>query len=236
MQSRLVAVAFAGFAVVGGGCGLISSDVLDFPLDIKPRTFSIDASSWSVTQQQVDLYTMTDCSSAPTVCNSAAQQACSANCTGACSATTHTCDLQMQISLYSAVDLMMDQSELASIDKTKGISVVIDTATYSVTENQLTVATPPLTIYVAPVTVMNPSDPMAKGVGTVDSIPAMTTEPEMSIAYTATGKTDLQGAMTNFTSPFNLIVGGTIQLGEGSTVPMGKLTATVKVNAHAHAL
>lgn len=217
------------------GCGLISNDVLDFPLDIKPRTFEIDAGSYMVNQTAFDAYSHTSCAATPSVCNSAAQQACTSGCSGTCGAS-NTCELQLQIGLYTMVDLQMDQSELASIDKTKGISVVIDTATYAVSENTLSVATPPMTIYVAPVTAMTPADPMAKGVGTVDSIPAMTTEPETAVTYTATGKADLQGAMTNFSAPFNLIVGGTVTLGAGATVPTGKLTATVKVNAHAHAL
>ncbi len=224
------------FALLGGGCGLISSDVLDFPLDIKPKTFSVDADNWMINQAEADAATSTSCAQAPSACAALAQQACAANCTATCSTTTQTCELQLQIGLYSTVDLNMDQSELASIDKTKGISVAIDSATYAVMENKLTVATPPMTIFVAPVLVMAPSDPMANPIGTLASIPALTTVDETAIAYTDHGKQDLNGAMTNFSSPFNLLVGASITLKAGDTVPSGKLTATVKVNAHAHAL
>src|SRR5689334_20268337 len=109
MSSRFVALAFA---VLGGGCGLISSDVLDFPLNIKPKTFSVDASNWMIDQSQADAATSTDCSQAPAACGTIAQQACAADCTATCSTTTHTCELQLQIGLYSTVDLNMDQSEL----------------------------------------------------------------------------------------------------------------------------
>ena len=233
MSTRFLALTFA---VVGTGCGLISSDVLDFPVDIKPKTFSVDATSWGITQSQADAATGTSCAQAPTACDAIAQQACAANCTATCSPTTHTCELQLQIGLYSTVDLNKNQSELASIDKTKGISVAIDSATYAVMENTLTVATPPMKIYVAPVLVMNPTDPMANQIGSIDAVPASTIVSETAIAYTATGQADLNGAMTNFSAPFNLLVGAAIVLGAGSTVPSGKLTATVKVNAHAHAL
>ena len=199
-------------------------------------TFTIDTANWMVDQQAADAYTGTSCSANAAICGTAVAQACKADCTGSCDAASHTCDLALQIALYSTIDLQMEQSELASIDARKGISVTIDGASYQVTDNELSVDAPEMTIYVAPVTVMTPSDALAKPIGTVPTIPAMTIVDETMIQYTDTGKADLQGAMTAFTTPFNMLVGSTIMLGAGSQVPTGKLTATVKVTAHAHAL
>ena len=46
---------------------------------------------------------------------------------------------------------------------------------YEVTSNTLNVETPPMTVYVAPMSVMDPEDPMAKLIGTIDAVPAGTT-------------------------------------------------------------
>lgn len=232
MQFRLVLLA----ASLSTGCGLISSDVLDFPLDIKPKTFTIDTANWMVDQQAADAYTGTSCAANASVCGTAVAQACTRDCTGSCDATSKTCDLALQVALYSKVDLQMEQSELGSIDAKKGISVTIDGASYQVMDNELSTDLPMLTIYVAPVTVMSPDDPMAKDIGTIAPIPAMTTVDETMVDYTPTGKADLAATMKEFTTPFNLLVGSTISLGAGDAVPSGKLTATVTVTAHAHAL
>src|SRR5688572_26554406 len=106
-------------SALSGGCGLISSDVSDFPLSIKDRTFTIDAETWMLDDQQVSDFLATDCSSAPTVCDSAAKQACS-GCSGMCG-PSNTCELELPVGLFNQVDLMMEQSELGSIDKEKGI-------------------------------------------------------------------------------------------------------------------
>src|SRR4051812_14029017 len=138
MKFRLVLLA----ASLSTGCGLVSSDVLDFPLDIKPKTFTIDTANWMVDQQAADAYTGTSCAQNMAICGTAVDQACAADCTGSCDAASHKCDLALQVALYSKVDLQMEQSELGSIDAKKGISVTIDGASYQVMDNELTVETP----------------------------------------------------------------------------------------------
>ncbi len=228
MRPSLLLLAVA----MSGGCGLISSDVSDFPLSIKDRTFTIDAEGWMLDGGQVGDFLATDCASTPTVCDSAAKQACS-GCSGQCNATTNTCDLRLPVGLFDQVDLMMEQSELSSIDKEKGIKVTIDGASYQVTTNTLNVTTPELVIYVAPASVTDPTDPGAKPIGRVAGIAAGQTTGETDIEYTETGKADLAAAMTNFTTPFNLLVGSTLEVSAGDPVPAGSLAAVVRIKAHA---
>lgn len=219
--------------ILSAGCGLISSDVGDFPLRIEDREFSIDTATWMLDAAAVPDYLAMDCASTPTVCNAAAQQACT-DCAGSCSASTNTCELQLQVSAMRQIDLAKEQSELQSIDGTTAIHVTIDDATYLIDQNDLNVATPMLTIYVAPAEITEPSDPAVTAIGTIPSIAAGTiTAGPQAIEYTATGKADLTAALKSWSTPFNLLVGATIVVRDGEPVPIGAANARVRIKAHA---
>ena len=216
------------------GCGLISSDVTDFDLTLPDKKFTIDSASWEVSDQEAQAILSTDCSSAPTVCNSAAQQACPMNCTGECNTTTQTCDLFLEVSLHQAIDLKSEASELQSLNDEPVIKVTIDSVTWEITTNTLNVATPPMTVYVAPMSVMDPSDPQARPIGTIDMVDAgTTTAGPQQIAFTSTGKADLVTMMNTYKTPFNVVVGSTLVVRAGQPVPAGKLEAVVHIKAHA---
>lgn len=220
--------------VLVSGCGLISSDVTNFDLTLPDKDFTIDASGWMVDGAKAQTYLSTSCASAPSICGSAAMQACAKGCTGSCDSSTHTCDLALDVGLYQAVDLVKEKPELQQINDQPVIKVTIDSVTYEVTANTLNVATPPMTIYVAPSSVMDPKDPMAKAIGTIAAVPAMTTTTApQAMTYSDTGKADLINIMSTFKSPFNIIVGATLTLKAGDPVPTGKLDAVVHVKAHA---
>lgn len=229
---RLGAVAAAALALQG--CGLISSDVANFDLKLKDKQFSIDATGWQVDQTQADLLLGTSCTGMTNICEAAAMAACADDCRGACNLTTQKCELALDVSLYRAIDLQMDQPELMSIDSEPVIKVTIDAMTYAVTSNTLNVATPEITIYVAPMSVMDPTDPEAKQIGTIAPVPAMTlvTPPEV-LEFTANGRADLVAVMNNFRTPFNLLVGSTLVIQQGMPVPTGKLDASIEITAHA---
>jgi hypothetical protein len=223
----------AATAVVLSGCGLISSDVTNFDLTLKPKEFTVDTSSWQVSQGTADTFLNTSCQmTAQNVCTSAAMSACAMNCTGVCS-TASKCDLELNVGVYKMVDLGMEQPELNTINNEPIIKVTIDSLQYEVTSNTLNVATPPLTIYVAPMSVMDPKDPQAKTVATVDPVPAGMTVTLKDLTYTDTGKQNLVDTMGNYKNPFNVIVGSTLTLAAGDMVPTGKLDATVHIQAHA---
>ena len=217
-----------------GGCGLISSDVTNFDLTLPDKKFSVDAQSWDVTDQEAQQVLTTNCSANPGLCNAAAEAACPMNCGGECNATTQTCDLSLDVSLYQGVDLLMEKPELQSINDEPVIKVEIDSVTWEVTSNTLNTATPPMTVFVAPMSVMDPTSPDAKPVGTIDSVAAgEVTDAPRQIAFTANGKAELIAAMSTFKTPFNVIVGSTIVVTSGQTFPQGKLDAVVHIKGHA---
>jgi hypothetical protein len=217
----------------GAGCGLINSNVTNFDLQ-DDKSFTIDASSWMVDSAKAQVYLGTSCDAAPTVCSSAAQQACAMNCSGTCDMTSHTCDLALAVTVYQLVDLQNDNSGLAQIKNEPVIKVMIDSVTYDVAPNTLNVPTPPLTVFVAPMSVTTTNDPNAKAIGTIAAVPAMGTGSAMSMAYTDTGQQDLVDIMSNYKNPFNVIVGGTLTVRAGDPIPTGSLTSAVHIHAHAN--
>src|SRR5688572_18110949 len=107
------------------GCGLISSDVADFDLTLPDKSFSIDTAGWQVDQMQAQVLLNTNCSAAPSVCNTAAQNVCDMNCSGTCN-TSQRCELQLDVSLYKSINLVEEKPELKSINDWPVIKVTID--------------------------------------------------------------------------------------------------------------
>lgn len=216
-----------------GGCGLISSDVTNFTLKTQDKTFTVDTARWNVNQTAADTYLNQSCASAPMECAQWVQAACSMNCSGSCDTATQKCDLGLDISIYQPVDINADNPELSKTAKEPVIKVTIDSVTYEVTDNSLDAATPEMTIYVAPMSVMSPTDPSALAVGTIPPVPAMTKLGPTDMMFTADGKANLVNIMGNYMTPFNVIVGATVVVKAGDPVPTGKLTAAVHISAHA---
>ncbi len=228
----LASFAIAAALAALGGCGLISSDVTHFDLTLPDKTVTVDTGQWML--QNADAYLSQSCASNPGACAAAATQVCkSVTCFGSCDTTTQTCDAQVLVSLYQKVDLLTDKPELKTINDQPLVGVYIDALQYQVLDNTLNIDTPPLDIYVAPAAIMAPGDPQAVKIGTIAPIPAGTTPPLMSIDLGTDGQMALAKFMGDYMNPFNIIVGTSIDLKQGSTIPMGKLTAKVKVTAHA---
>lgn len=214
-------------------CGLISSDVTNFDLTLPDKKFTIDTGSWQVNQAAADLYLKQTCTMT-TMC-AVPPQACMTGCSGSCGqAQPRTCELSLDVGLSQKVDLVMEKPELKSINDEPVIKVAIDSVTYEVTGNTLTVDTPELTLYVAPISVIKPSDPMAKAIGTIAPVPAgqVTSSPQ-SIMFTAAGKAELVNIMSAFKTPFNVLIGSSVVVKAGQPVPMGKLDAVVHIKGHA---
>jgi hypothetical protein len=224
--------ALVGVALVGG-CGLISSDVTNLDLTIKPKMFSVDTASWNVNPTAANTYLSYNCATTPSYCSTAVSNACAMGCSGSCDTAKHTCDLGLDVSIYQMVDLLTEQPELKTINQQPVIHVTIDSVSYTVMTNSLNVPTPPLTIYVAPASVMDAKDPSAKAIGTIAAVPAMTTQASMEMEYTADGKQTLVDTMGNYMTPFNVLVGGTLEVTSGQPLPSGKLDAAVQIKAHA---
>jgi len=231
-MKRSLPLGLVVLAATLAGCGLISSDVTNFDLTLPDKKFTVDTGSWQVDSNAAKLYLMSSCTSSQT-CNTAVQQACRMGCTGSCSAQS-MCDLTLQVSLFQAVDLLTEKPELKSINDQPVIKVTIDSVTYEVTANSLNVDTPVFTVYVAPMNVTNPSDPMATAIGTIPAVKAgTTTMGPQAIMFTASGKADLVSIMSTYKTPFNVMVGSSITVSNGQMVPMGKLDSVVHIKAHA---
>jgi hypothetical protein len=223
-------------AVVLSSCGLIESDVTNFDLTLPDKQFSVDASGWNVNQQAADSFLAMSCSSSPMICSSAAAQACPMNCNGRCG-TQSRCELELNISAYKGIDLITEKPELKTINEKPVIKVEISSVRYAVPANTLNVETPELGVYVAPITVMDPKDPMAKQIGVIAAVPAGATIATRDMVYTMDGKQILVDTMSTFKNPFNIIVGTSkenpIVIKSGQMVPMGKLDAVVQISAQA---
>jgi hypothetical protein len=218
-------------AVALSGCGLIDSDVTDFDLTLKPKTFTVDASRWSVDQSSADLLLSQSCSSDAT-CQSAAMAACPMDCSGTCGPIS-TCEHGLDVGIYTTVDLVTEQPELKDINDRAIIDVTVDSVQYEVMNNTLSVETPELKVYVAPMSIMDPNDPMAVQIGSVAPVPAMATVALRDMTFTDAGKTSLVDIMSSYKNPFNIIVGSQLVVREGDQVPSGKLEARVHITAHA---
>lgn len=229
---RLCLLAFAIPA-----CGLIDSDVTNFDLTLPDKSFSVDASGWQVDQMAADTFLAMSCAGSPSICSSAATQACPMNCSGRCGSTSSKCELELNVSAYKGIDLVMEKPELNQINDKPVIKVTIDSVRYAVTMNTLNVATPAMGVFVAPITVMDPKDQMAKQIGIIEPVPAGATIATRDMTYTADGKQILIDTMSTYKNPFNVIVGTSkenpIVITAGQMVPTGKLDAVIQIKAHA---
>ncbi len=223
----------AALALAAGlaGCGLVDPNITDFNLNLPSKQFTIDAARWNLTD--ADQLVSQTCTTQPDPCAAAAQQACAeGTCIGQCDATTLTCDLTLFVALFNTIDLQTEKPELATIEDQPLIDVTIDAINFEVSANTMNVETPSLTFYAAPSTVMSP-DARARIIGTVPPIPAGMTRSLAPIDFDASGRANLAAFMSDFRTPFNIIVASQLLLENGDTIPEGALTVRVVVEAHA---
>jgi hypothetical protein len=223
------------FGVIAlSGCGLISSNAVTYDLDLPAQSFSVDASRWQLSETDATAYLSKSCASAPTLCATAAASACPMNCTGTCDTVANTCNLALQIAAHQTIDLVSQKPELKNLDAaTTALSVTVDSVTYEVTSNTLDYDTPELAVYVAASSVMDPSDPGAHLIGTIPLIAKGTTRATVEMRFSDGGQDQLTATLSNFKNPFNVIVGGALELTAGDPIPHGKLDASVTIKAHA---
>jgi hypothetical protein len=242
MPNQRLSIGLAVFGLLAvSGCGLISSDVTNFDLTLPNKNFSVDTGSWNVSQAAADVYLNHSCTTNQ-VCTSAVAAACPMGCAGECNTTSHTCDLKLQVAVHQPIDLVTEKPELKTINDQPVIKVAIDSVQYEVALNTLDVATPQMKIYVAPMSIMDPNDPMAKQVGFVESVPAKTLVNRKDMTF-SDGSTDAMAAdrgrqnlidvMSSYKVPFNVLVGTELVVQMGDNVPTGKLDAIIHIKAHA---
>ena len=221
--------------VLVAGCGLISDDIDDLDLSLPNKTYTVDAMSWQF-QEDPSLLLSRDCSTNPGQCGAIADQVCTmGQCESECNTVAQTCDMIIPVHPFTTINLAQEKEELATINEQALVEVVIDTIEYTVTENTLDVATPTLRLYVAPESVMDPADSLAVEIGVIQPVPAMTTVPLTELAMTPAGHARLVQAMTDFRTPFNVMFATDIVLTNGDTIPTGRITTSMTIDAHASA-
>lgn len=222
--------ALAAGLTLFAGCGLIDPDIADFDLSLPEKEIVVDTSTWQLTDDAT--VPAVDCSENPGVCSLGISELCGAEgiCFGSCN-EAQTCDVKVLVNLWHSFDLAREKPELQEIEGQPLVSVSINTIAYKVTENTLNVATPEMTVYVAPEGVMSPGDPGAEAIGTLPPVPPGTLIESQDVVLTDNGRELLAGYMKRYAQPFNIIVGTDVDLEAGDEVPTGTLTAVVMVTA-----
>jgi hypothetical protein len=216
-------------AFAAGGCGLIDSDITDFPLHLPEREVTVDTADW----QLADEPTMpaVDCTGAMAgVCDSAVDELCAAEgCEGNCGG--ESCEIALAISLWNTFDLATESPELEQFEDQPVVSVTIERVWFEVTENSLDVASPELEVAIAPQSIMTLAD--GEVVGTIPSVPAGQLIADGEVTLTADGAQVLSTYMKSYSTPFNVIVGTNLSLAAGDPLPTGRMVALVHVDASA---
>jgi hypothetical protein len=223
------ALCLAG-TLAGAGCGLIDSDVTDIDISLPEREVTVDTADWQLAN--MDRLEPVDCSEDAQVCSTGLDAVCGSDevCSGACGAGD-SCEVSVQVALWHTFDLAAERPELEQIEGQPLVEVRIERVFYSVDENSLDVASPPLTVYVAPEGVMSPDDSQAEAIGTIPPVPAGTRVDEADVALTEEGVELLAARLKDYQSPFNLIVGSEVRLEAGDKLPQGRMVTVVKATA-----
>jgi hypothetical protein len=208
-------------------CGLIDPNVTEFALNLPEKDFRVDTADWQLTVSGE----MPSIPCPPAGCAAAVDQICAA---GACTAT---CDAQMacaagvRVSVFQMFDLVTEASWVKQVEGQPLIEVEVRSIAFRIDENTLNVASPPLTIYLAPQAVTDPLGGSAVAVGTLASVePGFTGE--VALSLTDAGKMAMAEFLGDYMTPFNVIVAGDVTVSAGQPVPTGKMSGVVKVAAN----
>ncbi|HEY4395266.1 MAG TPA: hypothetical protein VGP64_14445 [Polyangia bacterium] len=217
------APAVAAFVLLGG-CGLISSDISKLTFDLPTETYTLDTAQWSNlpkgTIPPVPCMSATDCCTAATLTGSGID--CS---TLTCNASS-LCEVDVPESAASPVNLAMQVPALQGFAGHALSSITISSISYMVSNNSLNVDLPPLTIYLAPDNVTDPTDPRAEAFGTIPAIPAGT-DPSGMVVLVPNAAQIFSTFTANVSTPFTIIAAGTVAIPSGSSAPSGAVTLSV---------
>jgi len=213
--------AIAALSLVG--CGLISSDITRLTFDLPTETYTFDTAQWNIPPAlqgmsfpsipcPPDCCTLAgaaglSCSTTPLVCLS-----------GSCAA-------ELPESQATTIDLSTDVKPSLS-QYTSLVSISISRITYAVRSNSLNVDVPPLSIFLAPSGVTDPTDSRAQLFGTVPTIAAGTT-PTGNVQLVSNAAAVFQSFTGNLATPFEIITAATVVIGAGTPVPSGAITIDV---------
>ncbi|MBX3159163.1 MAG: hypothetical protein KF773_24555 [Deltaproteobacteria bacterium] len=220
----LVLAASAALATSAAVPGCLAADEIRIDIDIGEIAFTIDATSYGIDEAKARAVLDLDCTGAPAVCDTAARDACTKGCSGACVA--QRCELRVDIALYRLVDLRAAVPELANTSV--AIDAEIDALTYKVTANTLDVATEPLAVSIATLALSD-----VRPLGEIEALPAMGTRSSRPLDLTADGAARLEAAIESYRTPFNLVLASRLAIRRGQPLPTGRLETVLRLKAHA---
>jgi hypothetical protein len=207
------------------GCGLISTDITKVTFDLPTETYTFDTAQWNI-PPALDgaVFPSVPCPSGADCC--ALGTAVGLSCTttplscmsGSCGATLPESQATM---INLSTDVMPSLSSYTSL-----VSISISSIKYTVRSNTLNVDVPPLSIYLAPNGVTDPTDSRAQLFGTVPTIPAGST-PTGNVQLVSNAASVFQMFTSNLSTPFEIITAATVVIGAGTPVPTGAITIAV---------
>ena len=215
----------SAIAVLGlVGCGLISTDITKITFDLPTETYTFDTAQWNIPPalNGLEFPTITcgtdnDCCTLGSVAGLDCTMTKLACMSGSCAA-------ELPESQATMINLSTQVPSLSSY--TSLVSISISSIKYAVRSNTLNVAVPPLSIYLAPNGVTDPTDSRAVLFGTVPSIPAGSM-PSGNVNLEPNAASTFQTFTSSLTTPFEIITAATVVIGAGTPVPTGAITIAV---------
>jgi hypothetical protein len=216
----------SAIAVLGlVGCGLISTDITKITFDLPTETYTFDTAQWKIPPAlqglsfpSIACTTDNDCCTLGSVAGFDCTMTTLACMSGSCSAEFPE---SQATPINLSTDVMPSLSSYTSL-----VSISISRITYTVRSNSLNVDVPPLSIYLAPNGVTDPTDSRAKLFGTVPKIAAGST-PTGNVQLESNAAATFQSFTGNLATPFEIITAATVVIGAGTPVPTGAITIDV---------
>jgi hypothetical protein len=221
LKATMSAIAALGLV----GCGLISSDITKITFDLPTETYTFDTAQWNIPPALRGM-------SFPSIACASTNDCCTLGTVAGldCATTTLTCQsgsCAAELPESQATSINLSTQVMPSLSSyTSLVSISISRITYTVRSNTLNVDVPPLSIYLAPDGVTDPTDSRAKLFGTVPSIAAGTT-PTGNVQLTSDAASVFQMFTGNLATPFEIITAATVVIGAGTPVPSGAITIDV---------
>jgi hypothetical protein len=216
----------SAIAVLGlVGCGLISTDITKVTFDLPTETYTFDTAQWNI-PPALDgaVFPSVACPPGGDCCTLGTAVGLSCT-TTPLSCMSGSCGASLPESQATVINLSTDVMPSLS-SYTSLVSISISRITYTVRSNSLNIDVPPLSIYLAPNGVTDPTDSRAQLFGTVPTIAAGTT-PTGNVKLEPNAATVFQTFTSNLATPFEIITAATVVIGAGTPVPTGAITIDV---------
>ena len=208
------------------GCGLISTDITRLTFDLPTETYTFDTAQWNIPPVlQGAAFPSITCTTDNDCCTLGSLAG--LDCTmPKLSCMSSSCAASLPESQATPINLSTDVMPSLS-SYTSLVSISISRITYTVRSNTLNVDVPPLSIYLAPEGVTDPTDSRAQLFGTVPKPITAGTTPTGNVQLVSNAASIFQTFTGMLSMPFEIITAATVVIGAGTPVPTGAITIDV---------